>query len=174
MFESAVNAVYWFRKSKVSSRNVLSSSLTSNSLLLHLQVRSGLVDGSPANRVSLAATVSGLEHVIDKQKIVAPRSSSVPSSSQSSPASSPRAALLLQTFALRLTRRPSLTPCKALRLAFENIPWKMPNEALRCPFPRAGCFNQHLGTAAAVGRMCSSVVERRGSASLQCMIQPSC
>ena len=92
----------------------IASPLTmSNSLLLHLQVRPRLVDGSPANWVSSAAKDPPIELVIYNRTIVALRSSSVPSSSQSSPASSPRAALLLPIFALRLTRRQSLTPCKA-------------------------------------------------------------
>lgn len=126
MFESAVNAVYWFRKSTALCKIVFSFLLTRNSLLLHLQVRSRLVDGSPSNRVRLATTISPLEHVTDKKTIVAPRSSSAPSSSRSSPAFSPRAALLLPTFALRLTRRPSLTPCKMPKLAFESLSWHVP------------------------------------------------
>lgn len=64
MFESAVSAVYWFRKSTASCKDVFSWSLTSNSLLLHLQVRPHLVDGSSANWVSPAADLSPLELVV--------------------------------------------------------------------------------------------------------------
>ena len=121
VFESAVSAVYWFRKSTDPSEDMLSILFTSNSFLLYLQVRPRLVDGSPANWVSLAVTILLLELVINEQNIVALRSSSVPLFSQSSPASSARAALLLQTFVLRLTKQPSLTPCKAPKLAFESL-----------------------------------------------------
>ena len=95
--------------------------IMSNSLLLHLQICPRLVDGSPANWVSLAAIVPPLELVIDSKRIVAPKSFSVPSSNRCSPASSPRAAPLLPTFALRLTRRPSLTLCKGPKLDFGSL-----------------------------------------------------
>ena len=125
MFESAINAVYWFRMSTASCEDYATVSLTNTSLLLHLQIRSCTVDGSPADRVSLAiitCPLESVESVIDTKALVAPKSSSVPSFSRSSLASSLRAALPLPIFAPRLTRRPSLTPCKSLVWSSEVSP----------------------------------------------------
>ena len=148
VFESAINAVYWFRKSTASCEDDVSVSLTNTSLLLHLQVCSCVVDGSPANWVSLAAITFPLESVIDTKALVAPRSSSVPSFSRSSLASSLRAALPLPIFAPRLTRRPSLTPCKEPSLIFRSLSWNRWKRQYAASCYTGGCSNQHLGSVA--------------------------
>ena len=152
MFESAINAVYWFRKSTASCEDYVALSLTNVSLLLHLQICSCIVDGSPADWVSLAAITYPLESVIDTKALVAPRSSSVPSFSRSSLASSLRAALPLPTFAPRLTRRPSLTPCRKPSLVFRSLSWKIWKRPYAAPCYTGGCSNQHLGSVATGSR----------------------
>ena len=148
VFESAISAVYWFRKSTASSKDDGAVSLTNTSLLLYLQIRSCIVDGSPADWVSLAAVTYPLESVIDTKALVAPRSSSVPSFSRSSLASSLRAVLPLPIFAPRLTRRPSLTPCKKPIMVFRSLSWNMWKRPYAASSYTGGCSNQLLGSVA--------------------------
>ena len=148
MFESAISAVYWFRKSTASCEDEVAVSLTNISLLLHLQIRSCIVDGSPADWVSLAAITYSLESVIDTKALVAPRSSSVLSFSRSSLASSLRAALPLPIFVPRPTRRPSLTPCKKPSMVFRSLAWNMWKRPYAASSNTGGCSNQHLESVA--------------------------
>ena len=144
MFESAVNAVYWFRKSTASCEDYVAVSLINTSLLLYLQIRACTVDGSTADWVSLTAITYPLESVIDKKTLVAPRSSSVPSFSRSSPVSSLRAALQLPIFAPRLTKRPNLTPCKKLGQVFRSLSWNIWKRPYAASCYTGGCSNQNL------------------------------
>jgi hypothetical protein len=87
VFESAVSAVYWFRKAILSFEVMSTAILTPHSLLLHLQVCPRLVDGSSPDRVCICLHPRSLLSLLTHSPVVL-KLSSAPSFTQSSPATS--------------------------------------------------------------------------------------
>lgn len=104
MLESLVNAVYWFRTFLITSPCQLC--LTCRSFLLHLQIRANLVDGASSIWVRhfQSSHSPGPDAKISSE---VRKSYSARSFSQSSLATSPRAAPRLRIFAPGLIKRQS-------------------------------------------------------------------
>lgn len=111
VFESAVNAVYWFRALSANLFEV--SLLISASILLYIQVCPCPMDGSSSDWVHIRKSCYQTHVLLTFTIKVALKLSFAPSSTQCSHAISPRVAPLLPIFALKRIRQPNLTQYKA-------------------------------------------------------------